>query len=184
MFLEVASTPGEGWVHYMYPQPGNMFPTWKSTFLKRVTFPSGNEYLVGCGIYDMQMDENLIKDVVSRASTLVEKEGKDAFAQLRDKRGPFVFMDTYVFVTRGDGTELVNPGQPSLEGKNLVDVKDVNGDQLVRNYIAAAERHGSAWVDYYWYKPGESVPARKHTYVQKVQSEENTYVVGSGFYPE
>ena len=118
MFLEVASTPGEGWVHYMYPQPGNMFPTWKSTFLKRVTFPSGKEYLVGCGIYDMQMDENLIKDVVSRASTLVEKEGKDAFAQLRDKRGPFFFMDTYVFVTRGDGTELVNPGQPSLEGRN------------------------------------------------------------------
>jgi signal transduction histidine kinase len=93
-------------------------------------------------------------------------------------------MDTYVFVTRSDGMELVNPGQPSLEGKNLIDVKDVNGNPLVRNYITAAEREGSAWVDYYWYKPGQNVPAKKHTYVQKVHSGGNTYIVGSGFYPE
>jgi signal transduction histidine kinase len=185
MFLEVGSSPsGEGWVHYMYPEPGNMFPTWKSTFLKRVTFPSGKQYLVGCGIYNMQMDEDFIKDVVNRASALVEKEGKDTFEQLRDKRGPFVFMDTYVFVTRGDGIELVNPGQPSLEGKNLIDVKDVQGQQLVRDYIAAAEKEGGAWVDYYWYKPGQNEPAKKHTYVRKVQSEGNVYIVGSGFYPE
>jgi signal transduction histidine kinase len=185
MFLEVGSSPsGEGWAHYMYPQPGDMFPTWKSTFLERVTFPSGKQYLVGCGIYNMQMDESFIKDVVNRASDLVEKEGESAFEQLRDKRGPFVFMDTYVFVTRGDGLELVNPGQPSLEGKNLIDVKDAKGQPLVRDYIAAAEKEGSAWVDYYWYKPGQNEPAKKHTYVRKVQSEGNTYVIGSGFYPE
>jgi signal transduction histidine kinase len=185
MFLEVGSSPsGEGWVHYMYPQPGDMFPTWKSTFLKRVTFPSGKQYLVGCGIYNMQMDESFIEDVVNRASDLVEKEGESAFQQLRDKRGPFVFMDTYVFVTRGDGKELVNPGQPSLEGKNLIAVKDAKGQPLVRDYIAAAEKEGSAWVDYYWYKPGQNEPAKKHTYVRKVQSEGNTYIIGSGFYSE
>jgi signal transduction histidine kinase len=185
MFMEVASNPsGKGWVHYMYPVPGNMFPIWKSTFVKRVTFPSGKEYLVGCGIYNMQMDQSFIEDVVNRASSLIEKHGSGAFDQLRDKTGPFVFMDTYVFVTRDDGMELVNPGQPSLEGKNLIDVKDLNGDQLVRNYIAAAEKEGGAWVDYYWYKPGQNEPAKKHTYVQKVQSEGNTYIVGSGFYPE
>ena len=185
MFLEVASSPsGEGWVHYMWPEPGNMFPTWKSTFVKRVTFPSGKEYLVGCGIYNMQMDQSFIEDVVNRASSLIEKRGSGAFDQLRDKTGPFVFMDTYVFVTRDDGAELVNPGQPSLEGKNLIDVKDVKGDPLVRNYIAAAEKEGNAWVDYYWYKPGQNEPAKKHTYVRKVQSEGTTYIVGSGFYPE
>ena len=185
MFLEVATSPsGEGWVHYMYPEPGNMFPTWKSTYLKRVTFPSGKQYLVGSGIYNMQMDETFIEDVVNRASALVETEGKNAFDQLRDKTGPFAFMDTYVFVTRDDGTELVNPAQPSLEGKNLIDVKDLKGQQLVRDYIAAAEKEGSAWVDYYWYKPGQNEPARKHTYVRKVQSAGNTYIVGSGFYPE
>jgi signal transduction histidine kinase len=54
----------------------------------------------------------------------------------------------------------------------------------VRDYSAAAEKEGSAWVDYYWYKPGQNEPAKKHTYVREVQSEGNTYVIGSGFYPE
>ncbi len=184
MFLDVASSSsGEGWVHYVYPEPGNMFPTWKSTFLKRVTFPSGGRYLVGCGVYNMQMDESFIVDVVDRASALVETEGVLAFQKLRDKTGPFVFMDTYVFVGRADGTELVNPGQPSLEGKNLIDVKDVKGQQFVRTYIEAAKREGSAWVDYYWYKPGQNEPARKRAYVRKVQSEGDTFIVGSGLYP-
>lgn len=40
----------------------------------------------------------------------------------------------------------------------------------------------SAWVDYYWYKPGHNTPARKHTYVRKVQFGKVAYIVASGFY--
>jgi signal transduction histidine kinase len=130
----------------------------------------------------MQMDKAVIEDVVNRAAAIVEKEGEGAFAELRDKTGPFVFMDTYVFVTSPDGTELVNPSQPSLEDKNIMDVRDLNGKQLVRDYVNAAMQQGSAWVDYYWYKPGQNTPAPKHTYVRKVQSGQHTYIVGSGVY--
>jgi hypothetical protein len=113
MFLEAAATPsGEGWGHYMYPEPGDIFPTWKSTFVKRVTFPSGKQYIIGCGIYNMEMDKAFIEDVVDRAAALIADRGKEAFGQLRDKTGPFVFMNTYVFVETPDGTELVNPALP------------------------------------------------------------------------
>jgi signal transduction histidine kinase len=71
-----------------------------------------------------------------------------------------------------------------LEGKNLIHVKDVKGQQFVRDYIAAAEKGGSAWVDYYWYRPGQNEPAKKRAYVRKVQSNGNTYIIGSGFYPQ
>jgi len=185
MFLEAAASPsGEGWVHYMYPEPGDIFPAWKSVFVKRVTFPSGKQYLIGCGIYNMQMDKAFIEDVVNRAATLVADHGKDAFGQLRDKTGPFVFMDTYVFVDTPDGTELVNGAQPSLEGMNLIDLKDAKGKAVTHDYIDAATKDGSAWVDYYWYKPGDNTPARKQAYVRKVQSGQETYIVGSGVYME
>ena len=185
MFLEAAGSPsGEGWIHYMYPEPGGIFPAWKSTFVKRVTFPSGKQYIVGCGIYNMQMDKAFIEDVVNRAATLVADRGKEAFGQLRDKTGAFVFMDTYVFVESTDGTELVNAGQPSLEGKNLIDLRDVKGKAVAREEIAAAMKDGSAWIDCYWYKPGQNTPARKQAYVRKVQSGQETYIVGSGFYME
>lgn len=185
MILDAVKNPsGEGWIHYLYPEPGNVFPTWKSTFLKRVTFPSGKPHIIGCGIYNMQMDKAFIEDVVNRAATLISERGKEAFGQLRDKKGPFVFMDTYVFVDAPDGTELVNPVFPSLEGRNLIGLKDLKGKAVIRDEIAAAMKDGSAWLDLYWYKPGQNTPARKQTFVRKVQSGEDTYIVGSGLYLE
>lgn len=183
MILQAAASPsGEGWVHYMYPEPGDIFPTWKSTFVKRVTFPSGKQYILGCGIYNMQMNKAFIEDLVNRAAALVSAEGSLAFAQLRDKTGPFVFMDTYVFVQSPNGTELVNPVHPSLEGKNLMDLRDLKGRPVVREQIAAAMKDGTAWLDIYWYQPGTNTPAPKQTYVRKVQSGQQTYIVGSGLY--
>jgi signal transduction histidine kinase len=183
MLLKAAASPeGEGWVHYMYPEPGDIFPTWKSTFVKRVTFPSGVDYVIGSGIYNMQMGEAFIEDVVNRAAALVAERGEEAFPVLRDKTGPFFFMDTYVFVDTLDGVEHVNPAQPSMEGKNVMRITDLNGKFLVAEYIAAAVEFGSAWVDYVWYKPGNNTPAYKHTYVCTVQSGNTTYVIGSGFY--
>ncbi|MFM2135697.1 MAG: hypothetical protein RL021_1097 [Bacteroidota bacterium] len=183
MFLEAANSPsGEGWVHYLHPEPGDLFPTWKSSFIKRVKFPDGNDYLVGCGIYNMTLDKTFIEDVVNRAVTAIEQQGIAAFTSLRDKSGPFRFMETYVFVDRPDGTELVNPAQPSLEGKNLIDHLDAKGKPLVREYIGAALKNGSAWVDYQWYRPGSNEPAPKHTFVHKAQYGGQVYIVGAGYY--
>lgn len=185
MFLDVGGSPsGEGWVHYMYPEPGSIFPMWKSSFIKRVTFPSGKQYIIGCGIYNLQMDKVFIEDLVNRAAALIAERGRGAFGQLRDRTGPFFFMDTYVFVEAPDGTELVNAGHPSLEGKNLTGVKDIKGREVVRDEIALAMKEGSGWVDLYWYKPGHNTPARKQTFVRKVQKGQETYIVGSGVYLE
>jgi quercetin dioxygenase-like cupin family protein len=183
MILDAGSTPyGEGWVHYMYPEPGDIFPTWKSSFVKRVVFPSGEPHIVGCGIYRMQMDKAFIEDVVDRAASLVARMGKEAFPLLRDKKGPFYFMDTYVFIQTPEGVELLNPAQPSLEGRNLIDLKDLNGKNVVRDEIAAAMTEGSAWLECYWYKPGDNQPARKQTYVRKVSYDGQTVIIGSGYY--
>lgn len=185
MMLEAgASRSGEGWIHYMYPEPGSIFPAWKSAFVKRVKFPSGKTHIVGCGIYNLQMDKSLIEDVVNRAAVLISERGKSAFGQLRDLTGPFVFMDTYVFVQGTDGTELVNPVMPSLEGRNLTELKDLQGKTVVKDEIASALKQGSAWLEGYWYKPGDNTPARKLTYVRKVESGGETYIVGSGIYAD
>jgi signal transduction histidine kinase len=183
MFLETASgASGEGWVHYLYPEPGDLFPTWKSSFIKRVRFPDGIDYIIGCGIYNMSLGRAFIEDVVDRAAGALEKDGRDAFALLRDKTGPFLFIETYVFVDSPDGTELVNPVQPSLEGKNLMDHLDAKGKPLVKEYIGEALSHGKAWVDYEWYRPGTNEPASKHTYVRKVVHGSEIFIVGAGYY--
>jgi signal transduction histidine kinase len=79
---------------------------------------------------------------------------------------------------------LVKPAQPSLEGKNLIDLRDLKDKAVIRDEIAAALKDGSAWLDLYWYKPGSNTPALKKTFVKKVQRGRDTYIVGSGFYLE
>ncbi|SDL09405.1 Cache domain-containing protein [Salinimicrobium catena] len=185
MFLETASSPtGEGWVHYVYPEPGDIFPAWKSSYIKKVTFPSGKEHLVGSGIYNMKMDETLIEDMVEQAAALIKEQGRKAFDVLRDKKGPFYFMDTYIFVTSPEGTELVNPAQPTLEGRNLIDLKDLKGDLTVKKEIDLAMDKGSGWLEMTWFKPGTNTPAPKMTFVKKAEANGETFIVGSGYYPD
>ena len=185
MFFDAANSPsGEGWVHYMYPLPGSIYPAWKSSFVKRVTSPSGEQYIIGSGVYNMQMNKAFIEDVVNRASALVATQGPQAFAALRDKQGPFVFMDTYVFVLAPDGTQLVNGGLPFLEGKNILDLKDRTGNPVIRQEIEAMTKNESAWLDAEWFRPGQNTPARKQTFVRRVQSGPDTYIVGAGVYLE
>lgn len=184
MFLETASSEaGQGWVHYVFPEPGDIFPAWKSSFIKRVTFPSGEDHLVGSGIYNMKMDEFLIEEMVYQAAALIQKQGREAFDLLRDKKGPFFFMDTYIFVVGTDGTELVNPAQPSLEGKNLINMKDLNGKYVVKDELALALDHGSGWLETSWFRPGTNTPSPKMTFVKRVKTKGETFIVGSGYYP-
>lgn len=185
MILDAASgAAGEGWVHYMYARPAGLFPAWKSSFVKRVKMPSGKDVIVGCGIYNMQMDKTFIEDVVNRAASQLREKGEAVFDALRDRKGPFVFMDTYVFVQDPDGTELMNAAMPYLEGRNLIGVTDLKGKTFIRDQIAAAMTDGSAWLEHEWYLPGSNRPARKQTFVRKVQHDGRTFIVGSGLYDE
>jgi signal transduction histidine kinase len=185
MIIDAALSPeGGGWVHYLYPEPGGIIPVWKSSYVRKVDYPDGQVRIVGSGIYRMRMEASLVEDLVKRAATLVASEGRRAFPLLRDRKGPFAFMDTYVFVETPSGLELVNPVHPFLEGRYLLGMRDLGGHDLVREEIDAAVRLGEAWVDGTWYRPGDNVPARKHTYVRRTVHDGQVYIVGSGYYSE
>jgi signal transduction histidine kinase len=78
----------------------------------------------------------------------------------------------------------VNASLPSLEGRNIIDLKDLNGNLVVREEIDAAMKRGSAWLDMSWFKPGHNTPALKQTFVRKTQFGQDIYIVGSGIYRE
>lgn len=172
----------EGWFHYQWPEPGSMFPLWKSSFVQLVTAPSGKKYVVGSGLYNMKMEKGFIIALVNSAAALIEREGPVAFPKFRDKAGQFIFMDTYVFVDRPDGVEVVNGAFPNIEGRNLMDYKDSEGKYLVRDYIDVALTKGSGWVDYLWPKPHEATPSKKNAYVKKAKYGNQIFIVGSGAY--
>lgn len=189
MLVERAGDPvGRGWVHYQWRRPGahERRPVWKSTYVVRVQAPSGRTYLVGSGLYEAPMERAFVIQEVNAAAELLQRQGRAAFPLLRDRRERFSFRDTYVFVDTPKGVEVVNPGFPDLEGKNLIDLRDASGAPMVRNYIDLALQQGSGWTTYWWPQPDASrLPLRKVAYVRKVITPEGeTLIVGSGIYEQ
>lgn len=184
LIQEATGEKKEGWFYYQWPEPGSIFPLWKSSFVKLVIAPSGKKYIVGSGLYNMKMEKEFIVGIVDSAAMLIEKEGRQAFPIIRDKAGPFMFLDTYVFIDSPDGVELVNGAFPNIEGRNLMDYKDASGKYMVRGYIGTALTKGAGWVDYLWPKPGQLVSSKKHTYVRKAKYGDEIFIVGSGTYLE
>jgi cytochrome c len=123
--------------------------------------------------------------LVDSAAALIETKGKNAFPEFKKKDSKWYTGKTYVFVDDYNGTVLVNPPSPEIEGKNLLDMKDAKGKTLVREFINVAKTKGSGWVDYWWPKPGEDKPSRKLRYIKNAKMPDGKMVVvGAGIYSE
>lgn len=177
-----AKPPGHGWVHYQWPRPGDIFPSWKSTYIQRAVAPSGKTYLVGSGRYNMPLDRTQLVDLVESAGQLLSNEGKTVYSRLRDRSDQFIFMDTYIFLLDTRGTEIVNPAFPNLEGRNLIDHKDAGGKLLVKEMLDRTRDGSSAWVEYYWARPGTADQVRKLAYVKRIRVEGKEMLIGAGMY--
>ncbi len=177
-----ASKEAAGWMHYRWAKPGELVPSWKSTYVMKVHSPSGKVFIIGSGAYDMPPQKSFAVAAVNNAVKLIEKEGLKAFDMFRDKRSQYLYQDTYVFVIAEDGIELVNAAFPKLEGRNVIDYKDADGNYFVKEFINVAKSRGHGWVNYPWPKPGDVEKLPKSTYVRKVMVDGKMVVVCAGLY--
>jgi signal transduction histidine kinase len=172
----------EGWSHYIWLKPGEESPAWKTSYVKYVKAPSGKGYIVGSGLYNMKMEKAFVINVVDEAVELINKQGINAFAQLRDPLGEFNYLTTYVFVINSKGKDLVNPAFPGFEGQDVRNLKDYQGKPFIKDMMQALESRDSIWIDYLWPKPRQASPSKKSSYVRKIVLGGETMYVGSGVY--
>ena len=126
-----------------------------------------------------------IKALVDKAAALIESKGKDAFPEFKKKDSEWYKGETYIFVDAMNGIILMHPTHPELEGKNLTNMKDVNGKLWMQEFIETAKTNGSGWVDYMWFKPGEDQPSKKISYIKKAKMPDGEMVIlGAGIYIE
>ncbi len=174
---------GAGWVHYLWPRPGETVLGWKSTFVRRASV-AGNDYIVGSGAYDLEMERAFVVDRVEEAVEILAADGRSAFDVLRDKAGGFLFLDAYVFVMDAGGVMRVNPAFPEMEGQPALDIEDQEGVSPGREMLKLLENRDQGWVSYYWPRPAGSrgKAAKKETFVKKVTVGDDLLVVGAGVY--
>ncbi|WP_026957366.1 methyl-accepting chemotaxis protein [Aliagarivorans taiwanensis] len=132
-----------------------------------------------------------IKVLVETAYTLVESFAEQARqGQLSSEEAQqralqaldaMRYGDNGYFMVYSFDSEMVHhPIAKQLIGKDLNDLKDVNGVHIVRDAVNAA-RQGGGWVDYYWPKAGEDkTPYHKVSY--SLSFNEWGWVLNTGLY--
>jgi len=126
----------------------------------------------------------LCKQKAKAAAALLQAEGDAALAKIKDANGEFRFADGagYIWVHNLDGIMVMHPIKPSLDGKGLLDMRDVNGVYLFAAMNELVEEKGEGWVPYSWPKPGQAESSPKISYVVLVKHGDKEYVAGAGMY--
>lgn len=81
------------------------------------------------------------------------------------------FGQNYIFMSAYDGTMLVQPFEPWLEGTNQWDLQDARGEYVIRKLVdAARESPEGSFVTYYYYPPGRDKSEEKVSYIKGIPS--------------
>jgi signal transduction histidine kinase len=119
--------------------------------------------------------------MVKRAQEMFKKDGAEATFKAVDdpSNKEFHDRDLYVYIYNLSGVCVAHGARPALIGKNLIDIKDQDGNYLIRAHIEIAKGAGSGWVSYKWPNPLTNKIEDKTSYVEKMGDD---YFVGVGVY--
>ena len=117
--------------------------------------------------------------MVKKAITYIKANGKEkAFAEICNSKGQFIDRDLYVTVYDLNGKCLAHGVNPKMIGKDLIDLKDIDGKAFVRERIELAKTKGKGWQDFKFTNPISKKIEPKTMYVEKYED----IIVGCGIY--
>jgi signal transduction histidine kinase len=107
--------------------------------------------------------------MVHRAVEFLNKEGKEkAFATFSDPKGAFTYRDLYIMVYDLEGKCLAHGAKKERVGKNLLEEKDADGKQFVKERVEIARKAGKGWQEYKFANPATKAVEHKVAYLEKV----------------
>jgi signal transduction histidine kinase len=122
--------------------------------------------------------------LVDSAAHLVEQRGRGAFREFAVPESKWFNVTYYIFIYDVNGVCLFHPAEPELVGKNLINLKDMNGKPILREITEIGRRPGpkaSGWIFYLWARRSELTPTWKMSYIRKaIGPDGRVYLVGSG----
>jgi len=122
------------------------------------------------------MDE--AKAMAEKAAKHIESAGVDAaVADFMETGGQWHDRDLYVFVFDANGTTIAHGAKPSLVGRDLTKLRDVDGKAFMLEFLAVTD---TAWVDYKWQNPSTNKVDPKSSYIIRV----GEHIVGVGAYKQ
>lgn len=92
--------------------------------------------------------------MVKKALAYLKANGRDkTFAEVNKKDGPFTDRDLYLTVYSNDGVVRAHGANAKMIGKNLMELKDVDGKAFVKERVEMAKKKAPFWQDYKFTNP-------------------------------
>lgn len=101
-----------------------------------------------------------------------------AMADITDKKGKFVDRELYLTVYQPDGTALAHGANEKFVGKNMIDLRDADGKEHIRERMEMAKTKASFWQDFKFVNPLTKKMEPKQMYCEKA----NELIVCGGIY--
>jgi cytochrome c len=102
-----------------------------------------------------------------------------AMADITDPKGAFVDRELYLTVYKMDGTALAHGANARFVGKNMIELRDGNGKEHIRERLEMAKTKSTFWQDFTFVNPVNKKMEPKQMYCQRT---EELLVVCGGIY--
>ena len=107
---------------------------------------------------------------VKKGVAFIKSNGKDkGYAEVSNKQGQFIKGDLYLVVYGLDGTVRAHGANDKMIGKNLIELKDVDGKAFVKERVDLAQSKGTFWQDYKFTNPTTKKIEPKQMYCEKLE---------------
>ncbi|MEP7296164.1 MAG: cache domain-containing protein [Burkholderiales bacterium] len=108
--------------------------------------------------------------MVKKGVAFIKSSGKDkGYAEITAKSSQFTDRDLYLTVYGMDGTVRAHGANEKMVGKNLIDLKDVDGKAFVKERVELAAAKGTFWQDYKFTNPVSKKIEPKSMYCEKLE---------------
>lgn len=114
--------------------------------------------------------------MVKKGVAFIKANGKDkAYAEITSKQSQFKDRDLYLVVYGLDGKVWAHGANEKMVGRVLIDLKDVDGKEFVRERTEMGKAKASFWQDYKFTNPVSKKVEPKSMYCVRL---EETVVCG------
>ena len=114
--------------------------------------------------------------MVKKGVAFIKANGTEkGYAEITSKSSPFKLEDLYLVVYGLDGTVHAHGANEKMVGRNLIELKDVDGKAFVKERVELGKTKTSFWQDYKFTNPENKKIEPKSMYCERL---EQTVVCG------
>jgi signal transduction histidine kinase len=108
--------------------------------------------------------------MVKKGVAYIKANGPDkSYEEISKKGSMFSDRDLYLVVYGLDGFVFAHGANPKMIGKNLIDIKDVDGKAFVKERVELAKSKGTFWQEYKFVNPESKAIEPKLMYCERLE---------------